>query len=161
MRSTLRSAAAGLLTAAALTVAPTTVTTPPAQAQATAPMSGAYEQEMLRQVNRVRARHGLRALRLSSCVDWFAETRARRMAADDVLRHLSGLSRVFASCGGSRVGENIARGDRMMPSRAVAGWLRSASHRSLMLDRRFAYAGVGAFRDRDGTVYLSLVVRAR
>ena len=113
MRSTLRSAAAGLLTAAALTVAPTTVTTPPAQAQATAPMSGAYEQEVLRQVNRVRARHGLRALRLSSCVDWFAETRARRMAADDVLRHLSGLSRVFASCGGSRVGENIARGDRI------------------------------------------------
>ncbi len=160
MSRTLRSASAGLLAAAALSVAPADVTTPPAQAQAVAPTSGDYERAVLRQVNRMRLQRGIPALRPTRCVDGFAESRARRMAVDGVLRHLGGLRQVFARCGGSLVGENIARGRRMTALRAVAGWMRSPSHRAIMLDRRFGQAGVGAWRGRDGTVYLSLVVRA-
>lgn len=160
MSRTLRSATAGLLTAAALVAAPTPVTTPAAQAQAVAPASGAYERAVLRQVNRMRLQRGIPALRPSRCVDRFAESRSRRMATYDAFRHLSGLRQVFARCGGRMVGENIAKGRRMTALRAVAGWMHSPSHRSLMLDGRFRQAGVGAWRDRDGTVYLSLVVRA-
>ncbi|MEV5000364.1 CAP domain-containing protein [Nocardioides sp. LML1-1-1.1] len=160
MSRTLRSATAGLLTAAALVAAPTPVTTPPAQAQTVAAVSASYERAVLRQVNRMRLLRGIPALRTSRCVDRFAESRSRRMATYDAFRHLSGLRQVFARCGGRMVGENIAKGRRMPALRAVAGWMHSPSHRSLMLDGRFRQAGVGAWRDRDGTVYLSLVVRA-
>lgn len=160
MSRTLRSAAAGLLTATVLAAAPTPVTTPPAQAQSVAPLSGAYERAVLRQVNRERLRRGIPALRPARCVDRFAESRSRRMATYDAFRHLSGLRQVFVRCGGRMAGENIAKGRRMPALRAVAGWMHSPSHRSVMLDRRFRQAGVGAWRDRSGNVYLSLVVRA-
>lgn len=160
MSRNLRSASAGLLVAAALAATPTAVTTPPAQAQTVVPASGAYERSVLRQVNRMRLQRGIPALRPARCVDRFAESRSRRMANRDVLRHLSGLRAVFDRCGGRMVGENIARGRRMTAVRAVAGWMYSPSHRAVMLDRRFRQAGVGAWRDGDGMVYVSLVVRA-
>lgn len=161
MSTLLRSAVAGLTASAALTASPATPL-PAAQAQSVTAMSSTYETAVLRQINRKRTARGLRALRMSPCVDAFAESRSRRLAVYDQLVHYNGLRRVFTSCGGSMVGEVIARGRGFtLATVLVRAWMRSPSHRDVILKGRFRHAGVGAWRDRDGTVYVSVVLRAR
>ena len=160
MSTLLRSALAGLLASAALTASPA-APTPAAQAQSVTAMTSTYEAAVLRQINLRRTNRGLRALRVSTCVDRFAESRARRLAVYDELVHYSGLRSVFADCGGSMVGEVIARGRGFaLASVLVRAWMQSPSHRDVILKGRFRQAGVGAWRDADGTVYVSVVLRA-
>lgn len=156
----LRSATAGLVASAALTAAPV-LEPPAAEARTVDAMTRTYESAVLRQLNRRRAAHGLRALRMSSCIDRYAESRSRRMAVEDRLVHFGGLRRAFSTCGGSMVGEVIARGRSFADAAVLArAWMRSPSHRDVILTGRFRHAGVGAWRDGDGTVYVSVVLRA-
>lgn len=160
MNTLLRSAVAGLTASAALTAAPA-VPQPAAQAQAVTAMSATYEAAVLRQINRKRTARGLRALRMSPCIDRHAESRSRRMAVNDELVHYPGLRRAFSSCGGSTVGEVIGRGRGFArASIVVRAWMRSPGHHDVLLLPRFRSAGVGAWRDRDGTVFVSVVFRA-
>lgn len=160
MNTLLRSAVAGLTASAALTAAPP-VPPPAAQAQAVTAMSAAYESAVLRQINRKRTARGLRALRTGPCVDRYAESRSRRLAVNDELVHYPGLRRAFSTCGGSTVGEVVARGRGFaQASIVVRAWMRSPSHHDVLLLPRFRSAGVGAWRDRDGTVFVSVVLRA-
>lgn len=160
MSTFLRSALAGLLASAALTASPA-APLPAAQAQSATAMTATYEAAVLRQINARRTARGLRALRMSSCVDRFAESRSRRMAVNDEMVHYPGLRRMFSSCGGSTVGEVVARGRGFaLASIVVRAWMRSPSHRDVLLLPRFRSAGVGAWRDGDGTVYVSVVFRA-
>ncbi|HVK28552.1 MAG TPA: CAP domain-containing protein [Nocardioides sp.] len=160
MRILLRSAVAGLTASAALAAAPS-APVPAAHAQGVTAMTSTYETAVLRQINRKRTARGLRALRMSSCIDRFAESRSRRMAVYDELVHYGGLRGAFDDCGGSMVGEVIARGRGFtLASVLVRAWMRSPRHRDVILKGRFRTAGVGAWRDRDGTVYVSVVLRA-
>lgn len=160
MNTLLRSAVAGLMAAAALTAAPN-VPQPVAQAQSVTAMSASYESAVLRHINRKRLARGLHALRMGSCIDRYAESRARRMAVNDELVHYGGLRQAFDACGGSTVGEVIARGRGFAEaSIVVRAWMRSPSHHDVLLLPRFRSAGVGAWRDGDGTVFVSVVFRA-
>ncbi len=61
----------------------------------------------------------------------------------------------------STVGEVIARGRSFaQASIVVRAWMRSPRHHDVLLLPRFRSAGVGAWRDPDGTVYVSVVFRA-
>lgn len=170
MSTLLRSAVAGLMASAALTASPgaplpaaeaQAAEAQAAEAQAVRAMTRTYEAAVLRQINARRTARGLRALRTSSCIEPFAESRSRRMAVNDELVHYSGLRRAFRACGGSMVGEVIARGRGFaVASVLVRAWMRSPSHRDVILQRGFRQAGVGAWRDGDGTVYVSVVFRA-
>lgn len=160
MNTLLRSAVAGLTASVALTAAPA-VPQPAAQAQAVTAMSATYESAVLRQINQRRTARGLHALRMGSCIDAYAESRSRRMAVNDELVHYPGLRQAFSSCGGSTVGEVIARGRGFAEaSIVVRAWMRSPSHHDVLLLPRFRSAAVGAWRDRDGTVFVSVVFRA-
>lgn len=160
MSTLLRPAVAGLMASAALTASPAPPL-PAAQAQSVTAMSSTYEAAVLRQVNARRTARGLHALRPSSCIEPFAESRSRRMAVEDELVHYSGLRRAFSACGGSMVGEVIARGRGFALASVLArAWMQSPSHREVILKHRFRQAAVGAWRDRDGTVYVSVVLRA-
>lgn len=159
MRTFTRSALALITTSTAL-VAAATGPAPPAQAQGVSPMSGGYESAVLSRIERRRHRHGLRDVDPSGCVDRFAERRSNRMGVRDEMVHYGRLGRVLRRCGGGVVGEIIARGRGYGdPAALVRAWMRSPSHRAVILDGRFAYATVGAWRDGDGEVFVSVVFR--
>ncbi len=160
MSKLLRSVAAGLVASAALT-ASTTAQSPPASAQSVSSMPSSYESRVLRLINHQRALRDIRSLRGGRCIDNYAESRARRMAVNDELVHYGGLRSVLSTCGGSSVGEIVARGRGYSDAaKVVRAWMRSPDHRELVLLKRFRHAGVGAFRDGDGYVYVSVVFRA-
>lgn len=171
MKNLMCSASAGMLASAVLAAgatgttsttmatATTSVAAKPAAALRVTAVAGEYERAVLRQVNRARARHDLPALRASSCLDVYAEARARRLAVDRELVH-HGLGSVFDACGGSMMGENLARGRRFTPYRVVYAWLHSPGHRANVLRPGFRHAAVGAWRASDGSVYVSMLYRA-
>lgn len=160
MRTLLRSVAAGLVASAALT-ASTTTQPPTATAQSVSSMPSTYESRVLRLLNHQRALRDIRSLRGSRCVDNYAESRARRLAVNDDLVHYGGLRNVLGSCGGSSVGEIVARGRGYADAaKVVRAWMRSPDHRQVVLLKRFRQAGVGAYRSGDGTVYVSVIFRA-
>ncbi|TNM38376.1 CAP domain-containing protein [Nocardioides albidus] len=159
MRRVARSALAAAAATAALTA--TAAHAPPAHAQEVTPMDDGYEDAVLQTINQRRAHRGLRLLRTSSCVDPVAERRSRRMGVNDEMRHYDGLRRVLRRCGGSRVGEIIARGPGFSDPRAVVrAWMHSPSHRALIEQRGFRAAAVGAWRDAGGEVFVSVVFRS-
>lgn len=160
MSKLLRSVAAGLVASAVLSVS-TSAQAPSATAQSASSMPSTYESRVLRLLSHQRALRDIRALRGSRCVDNYAEVRARRLAVNDELAHYGGLRQVLSSCGGSSVGEIVARGNGYSDAATVVrAWMRSPSHRELVLLKRFRQAGVGAYRDADGTVYVSVIFRA-
>lgn len=107
-------------------------------------------------VNRERAAHGERSLRLNVRLDRAAETHTASMASGDYFEHFgpSGqtpLARMRAagyissSHVGYEVGENIAWGTLGMatPRAIVSAWMRSPGHRANILDGRYRDTGIG------------------
>ncbi|TWG92625.1 Cysteine-rich secretory protein family protein [Nocardioides sp. J9] len=156
----LRSAAVGLMASAALVAAPDAAP-PAAEARTVVAKSNTYERNVMRHINKRRANNGMRGVKASACVDRYAESRARRMANENRMVHYPGLRRVFTGCGGRLVGEIIARGRGFNKAAVVVrAWMHSRSHRDVILTRKFRQAGVGAWRDGSGTVFVSVVFRA-
>jgi uncharacterized protein YkwD len=121
-------------------------------------------------LNRQRAAHHLRALRL----DHRLTTAARRHSADMVAhryfahdsRSGSAFTARIASTGWMRnrhrwtVGENLAWGSarRATPAAIVRAWMHSAGHRANLLSARFHVIGIGIVRGtpagrRSGATY--------
>ena len=116
----------------------------PAEAAA-AGKGRAAERALVEAVNDARQRHGLRPLRQSRPLARSAGRAARRLMKRDSFHHTGGPA-------GSRSwGEAIAahRGWRARARRTVRGWLRSASHRAVLLGR-FRGIGAGMKRGRMG-----------
>ena len=140
----------------------------PAQASAVSapervvrPMGDGYETAVLEAIERRRQRRGLSGLTASACVDEVAEARSRRMAVRDEMVHYPGLSKVFDDCGGRRVGEIIARGKGFRdPAVVVRAWMASPSHQEVIVRPSYRQAAVGAWRDDDGLVFVSVILRA-
>lgn len=92
-----------------------------APADAAAP---ADEQQVLALVNKVRAGHGLPALRLAPALRAGAQAHSDAMAAANHLHH--------GSVGGRVRAENVAMGYQSAEE-VVAGWLESPGHRANLL----------------------------
>jgi uncharacterized protein YkwD len=101
-------------------------------------------------MNQVRARHGLPALKSSRRLARAADGHSRDMLRHDFFSHASSdgtsfFRRVRSYARARRVGENLAMlpGRRRAARKVVTMWLRSASHRQILLSRGFRRVGVG------------------
>jgi uncharacterized protein YkwD len=109
-------------------------------------------------LNRERAKHGLRALKMDSRLSRAALGHSREMVTKRYFAHDSHSGRPFgsriASTGwmdgrqGWTVGENIAWGasSRSTPRAIVKSWMDSAGHRDNILLGRFTVIGIGVER---------------
>ena len=95
---------------------------------------------MVDKINKVRKDHGLRPARYSRSLSASSSDFARYMAATQQFAH---GSRIMASNRFSSLGEVLAlsRGWKVRRKRTLRRWLRSPSHRSVILSRSFYYVG--------------------
>jgi uncharacterized protein YkwD len=123
----------------------------PAQGAPAAP--AAVERAVIREMNAVRARAGVPALRAVRVLSRPARSHSAFMATTGVFRHEGRNGAPFwrrlVAAGfprSRRMGENIAMVGACHPRAAaqvVALWMASPPHRANLLDRRFRVAGVG------------------
>jgi uncharacterized protein YkwD len=117
---------------------------PPGAALA-APERRSPERSMVDAVNDVRRAHGLRPLRSAPALARSADAFASRLMKLDLFAHAKRIV-----CGGRfrTLGELLAvhRGWRPRARGTLRRWLRSPSHRPLVLSNRFRYAGAGLSR---------------
>jgi uncharacterized protein YkwD len=115
------------------------------------------ESAMVAEVNRARARRGLRPLRGSGALYRSAHRYAAWMLSSDYFGHLARLR-----VGGHfrRTGEALALlfGRRAQIRRTVRSWMHSPAHRALLLSRRFRALGAGhaagAYRAHRATTWV-------
>lgn len=108
------------------------------------------EKRVIREVNRIRARHGLAAYSPNRALSRSADFHSRDMLRGNFFAHASsnGTSfegRVRRYTRAARIGENLAwvPGGRTISVRSVVGmWMSSPSHRAAMLAPDFARIGV-------------------
>ena len=105
------------------------------------------EDEMVDQVNAVRAGQGLKPLRPEPRLNQSAGSYAQWMLRHDYFGH---QERIRATAGFARLGENLAwhTGWRPRVTGTVRAWLDSPGHRALMLSSRFRWIGAGTARGR-------------
>ena len=112
-----------------------------------APAQASPGTKMIKKINKVRDRHGLRPVRRSRALSRSARSYARAMMTRNVFGHgaANRARRRFR-----RTGEALAmsRGHRLQTRRTVRRWMRSPGHRALVLSRGFRFAGAGVSRGR-------------
>jgi len=124
--------------------------------------AGRLSTAMNQEVNRVRAGHGLAPLRQSRPLNRTSRRYSHYLMRRDWLGHVFPIR---ASRRYRRVGEVLAMhtGRRPRVRRTVRAWLRSPSHRALLLSRRFRHMGAGRtrgrFRGRRATIWVVQVGR--
>jgi len=111
--------------------------------------SGEYEQRLQAKINRVRRNHDLRALKVRSCTDRFAERWAGKLARTGAFYHQD-LDRMMNRCDLRSAGEILAKGN-VTPGQMVQLWLASPPHREQLLTARYRIAGVAARFDSQGS----------
>jgi len=106
-------------------------------------------------INRERARHGERPLRVNRHLMRAARAHSDEMVTRDYFSHVSPdgqtpLDRILASGFiakrvGWCIGENIARGTAWLatPHEIVRAWMASPGHRANILDRTYRFTGIG------------------
>jgi len=121
--------------------------------------------EVLALVNAERAAAGLHALRWDANFASTARIRAEEISRNFAASHARPDGRSWttaisdAGISYSLIGENMARGGHStqgaqwyVPSKVMASWMSSHSHRANILNSGFEVMGVGAF-DLNGTRY--------
>ena len=116
-----------------------------------APAAGAStmtspETALLRQMNVVRAQHGLQPLRFDSRLEQAARFHSREMVTGNVFQHGAFASRMAQfRIQGTLAGENLAWGTGSLGTAkgVVAAWLASPEHRANLLRPSFRRVGVG------------------
>jgi uncharacterized protein YkwD len=112
------------------------------------------ERKVIRIVNRIRARHGLRRLKTSRRLARAASQHTGDMIARNFLSHASSdgtgmAQRVRHYTGARWIGETIAVvSGRATASRAVRLWMHSPPHRAVLLSPAGRRIGVGKRRGR-------------
>lgn len=114
-----------------------------------------YETAVLKYTNANRTNHDLHSLKVSTCVDRYAERQARRMRDAHKLYHQK-LSPIMTNCGLKSAGENIAYGYSSGRS-VVNAWMHSTGHRANILRPSYRLMGVGAVRDSHGVWWVSQI----
>ena len=126
------------------------VTPPKAETAVTA--ERAYELEVIRLINAIRAEHGLSALIENAALSDGARLKSRDMAKNGYFDHdsptygspfemMRGLGFSYRAAG-----ENIARGYASAKA-TVDAWMASAGHRENILSTRYSEIGVGYVAD--------------
>ena len=105
-------------------------------------------------INRDRARYGLRRLRVSSRVQYYATDHARRMAAAGTIFHdLTGL-RSESLVGATSWGENVGMTTASDAARhAHSLFMSSTGHRANILKPRWTHMGIGVAK-RNGRTFI-------
>ncbi len=104
------------------------------------------ESSILREVNRVRAEHGLGLLRYDAHLERAARAHTTEMVRTDAFGHGAFGSRLLQfGVAASTAGENLAWGAGVRGSARslVAAWLASPGHRANLLSRSFTRVGIG------------------
>lgn len=118
-----------------------TASASPAQAAVTQTYLNGYELQVVNAINAERAKHGLSALRYTSCPDGYGERWAIKLRTSSTLYHQS-MTTVMNGCDATRAAENIARA-RTSAVNLVKLWMASPGHRANILDRYVNQVGVG------------------
>ena len=107
------------------------------------------EVAMVQAINKYRHAYGLRSLRPAYSLFASAGRYSHRMMRSDYFGH---MSRIPVASRWRAAGETIEwhAGWRLRPRAAVRRWMRSPSHRAVLLSRRFTRIGVGRARGRYG-----------
>ena len=149
-------------------VAPTAAPAPPDRAAALSSL----ESDVFRNLNQIRAEHGLRPVRLSARLTAAADQHSREMGADGYFEHDSHdgtafwkrISHFYAAAGYGywSVGENLLwSSPDVGASKALELWMQSPEHRKNILTARWREIGVsavhvpaapGAYRGLDVTI---------
>jgi uncharacterized protein YkwD len=115
------------------------------------------ESSLLREMNRVRAQHGLGRLSADTHLQRAARSHSAEMIASNVFEHGAFGSRMVQfNVTGKLAGENLAwgTGSRGSAQGIVTAWLASPEHRANLLRASFTRVGisdlVGAFRGYRG-----------
>jgi uncharacterized protein YkwD len=119
--------------------------------------STSSESSLLREMNRVRAEHGLGRLSADTHLQNAARAHSQEMLSSNVFTHGAFGSRMLQfNVTGKLAGENLAwgTGARGTAQGIVAAWLASPEHRANLLRPSFTRVGisdlVGAFRGYSG-----------
>jgi uncharacterized protein YkwD len=127
----------------------------PAQTNLARSEPAGYEAILLREINQVRAQHGLPELRSSSLLAAAADRHSRQMAGRGFFDHDSPdgsafwkrVERFYPSRGSSywSVGENLAYGSPSLSAGgAVRAWMQSPGHRANLLSSAWREVGLAA-----------------
>jgi uncharacterized protein YkwD len=111
-------------------------------------LAGATQSEssLLREMNRVRAQHGLARLTADTHLQRAARAHSREMLSSNVFEHGAFSSRMARfDVTGNLAGENLAWGTGAYGTAhgIVAAWLASPEHRANLLRPSFTRVGVG------------------
>ena len=159
-RSTLFTAAAGVLLAAGCAI-PMAGAAPSSASSSPAPSSSsATESRIFDLINRQRQRQGLKPLVFNRELDRMAKIQAENMARFQKMAHtipdaslptLSDRAR-YVGYGYSRLAENVALGYPNAET-VVEGWMNSRGHRQNILDAGVVETGIGIARSSAGGIY--------
>ena len=128
----LRRSSRSVLVAVLLFAAATALLPPPAGADAT--------DRMTRALNAARERNGLQPVQPSEPLMRASASYARQLARTARFQH----ARSYQASGFSRVTEMLGVGYRgCRPGVLVRAWLRSPTHRGIMLERSSRFVGIG------------------
>ena len=133
--------------AAAVAVGLTTLgSTTPASAEAASAQQDSVERSVIRKINALRARQGVRRLRTSRSLARAADAHSGTIAATGNFSHGAMSTRVRRFLPARTVGETLAyvpAGQSNSAAVVVGLWMRSPMHRATLLSGRFARVGVG------------------
>ena len=118
--------------------------------QAAVPAMGTstYEHRTLRQINRVRRNHHLRALSFAKCPNKVANRWSAHLASTNTFYHQS-MTKLLKTCKAKYAGETLGMGS-VTPRKLVSMWMHSAPHRHILMSRSPRRIGIGATPSADG-----------
>lgn len=104
---------------------------------------------VLAKVNSVRSAHGMRPLRVSRSLTHSSRRYGRHLARTNTFQH---APRIQASSKFRSLGECLGwmAGRKVRPMRQVRAWLRSSSHRAVLLNPRYRWIGAAHVKSRLG-----------
>ncbi|HYM59091.1 MAG TPA: CAP domain-containing protein [Solirubrobacteraceae bacterium] len=130
---------------------------PPRADSSTTSLDDRAERKVIRLVNHIRARRGLRRLTVSRALAAAATVHSGDMLRRNYIGHASSdgtpmSTRVHRYTRARWLGENLAifSGPGSTPQRVVQMWMRSPGHRRMLLSRRSRRIGVGKRTGRVG-----------
>jgi uncharacterized protein YkwD len=118
------------------------------EVEAAAQMSQAtFEKRILRQINKRRAAREMRRVRkVSPCLDDFAQDWATYLATTGLFVHRD-QQVIIAACELTWAGETLARGSGLTPRETVKAWMKSPTHKAVIMKKRANRAGIGIDQD--------------
>lgn len=136
-----------------------TLLSPTGSATAAGGDGAGYERAVVARINEARAAEGLGPVRVVPCPDEVAEARARTMLRTHRLARVSSRTMKQECSRPLRLSRSAITSTT--PTALVRGWLEQRESRSVLLDRRVRWLGVGALADRSRRWHVSLLLVGR